>query len=130
MSLAARAAADVVTLHDLFVELLTGRAGADALGEAMARMAPEFTRVAPDGAVQDRAAVEAMLAAAAGTVPADFTIAIAIEDARDLAPGVALVRYREDQRAGEGATSRRSTAVFVTTDDGFAWASLQETWIG
>ena len=125
MSLAARAAADVVTLHDLFVELLTGRAGADALGEAMARMAPEFTR-----AVQDRAAVEAMLAAAAGTVPADFTIAIAIEDARDLAPGVALVRYREDQRAGEGATSRRSTAVFVTTDDGFAWASLQETWIG
>lgn len=130
MTLAERAAAEVVSIHDLFVELLTGRAGKEALGEVMTRMAERFTRVAPDGTVQDRAAVEAMLASAAGKVPADFTIAITIEEARDLAPGIALVRYREGQRTGESATLRRSTAVFVETDDGPAWASLQETWIG
>lgn len=130
MSLAERAAAHVVEIHDLFVALLTGR-DRSALEGAMARMSPGFVRVAPDATVQDRAAVEAMLAAAAGKVPGDFVIEITIEEARDLAPGTAVVRYREDQRTGADATSRRSTAVFVADDNGQPlWASLQETWVG
>ncbi|UOM37280.1 DUF4440 domain-containing protein [Acuticoccus sp. I52.16.1] len=130
MSLAARAAAEVVAIHEAFADLLTGRTGADALPAIMARMTDDFTRVAPDGAVQDRAAVAAMLAGAAGTLPQTFTITCTIEEARDLRPAVALVRYREDQASPAGATARRSTAVFVAGADGPLWAALQETWIG
>ena len=130
MTLSERAAAEVVAVHHVFVEILTGRGGAAALADAMSRMAADFTRVAPDATVQDRAAVEAMLGAGAGKVAADFAITITIEEAREPAPGTAVVRYREDQATGGTATSRRSTALFVDTDDGVRWSALQETWIG
>ena len=130
MTLAERAAANVVAIHDDFVALLTGRASPGALAGVMAHMAPDFIRVAPDAAVQDRAAVEAMLAAGTGKLPADFSITITIEEARELAPGTAVVRYREDQATEGTATSRRSTAFFVDTNDGVRWSALQETWIG
>ena len=131
MSLAERAATDVVVLHDLFVAMFAGRAGAGALTDAMGRMAPDFIRIGPEGEVQDRAAVEAMLAAAVGNVSAEFAIRITIEEARELTPGAAMVRYREDQTGRGGAsTSRRSTAVFVDTEEGLRWSALHETWIG
>lgn len=130
MTLPERAAADVVAVHDLFVELFTGRAPDGTLAEIMAGMADDFVRVGPDAATQDKAAVEAMLAAAAGKLAANFKITVTIEEARALGAGVALVRYREDQSGRGEATSRRSTAVFVEKEGRPLWSALQETWIG
>jgi hypothetical protein len=128
MTFAERAAQEVVALHALFVELFTGRAGADGLPACLSRFASGFARVGPDGAVQDVAALERMLARA--SAPADFSITIEVEAAEPVAGAGAVVRYVERQSGGGTASARRSTAVFVPGPTGEpVWLALQETWI-
>jgi hypothetical protein len=125
---AERAAEEVGHLHDLFVEMFTGRAGEGALRECLSRFARAFVRVAPDGTVQDLAALEGMLARASAA--ADFAIAIELEAAEPVGESGAVVRYIERQSGAGRESARRSTAVFVPGANGApVWLALHETWI-
>jgi hypothetical protein len=89
-------------------------------------------RIGPEGAVQDRAAILAMLRAARAARPGDFAITIEMGIAQDLAPGTVLVTYDEGQVIGPRHTLRRSTAVFTAdpaAPEGVVWRHLHETWI-
>lgn len=123
---------EVRALHDFFVDWLTGRAPAGDLGRLETALAPDCVRIAPDGTVQDRDAIVAMLAGAHGALGPDFTIDIDIEASEALGDGLALVRYVERQASAAGTTARRSSAIFVDdaiAPEGVAWRVLQETWM-
>jgi len=130
--LAAGAEHEVRALHDFFVAWLTGRAPAGDLGRMTSALHPDCVRIAPDGAVQDRDAIVAMLAGAHGALGPEFRIDIALEATAPLADDTALVRYVEHQSSAAETTARRATAIFVaspTSPGGVAWRWLQETWI-
>lgn len=127
---AERCANEVVELHEHFVALFTAQRDATTVERCLARFAPPFVRVAPDGTLQDRAELGAMLGEANGRVEPDFAIAIDVEAAEPLGERAAVVRYIETQSARGRQTKRRSTAVFVAAADGAPrWFALQETWI-
>ena len=70
--LAAGAEHEVRALHDFFVAWLTGRAPAGDLDRLTSALHPDCVRIAPDGAVQDRDAIVAMLAGAHGALGPEF----------------------------------------------------------
>ena len=130
--LAAGAEHEVRALHDFFVAWLTGRAPAGDLDRLTSALHPDCVRIAPDGAVQDRDAIVAMLAGANGALGPEFRIDIALEATAPLADHTVLVRYVEHQSSAADTTARRATAIFVaspTSPGGVAWRWLQETWI-
>jgi hypothetical protein len=131
-SLAALAEAEVRARHDFFVDWFTGRADQAAFDTCARAFAPDMRRIGPEGAVQDRAAILAMLRAARAARPGDFAITIEMGIAQDLAPGTVLVTYDEGQVIGPRHTLRRSTAVFTAdpaAPEGVVWRHLHETWI-
>jgi hypothetical protein len=130
--LAALAEAEVRARHAFFVDWFTGRADDAAFDTCARAFAPDMRRIGPEGAVQDRAAVLAMLRAARSRHPAGFAITIAMGPAQDLAPGTVLVTYDEGQAIGPRRTLRRATAVFTAdpaAPEGVVWRHLHETWI-
>ena len=130
--LAALAEAEVRARHDFFVDWFTGRADAAAFETCSRAFAPDMRRIGPEGAVQDREAVLAMLQSARAARLADFAITITMGPAQDLAPGTVLVTYDEGQTVGDRHSLRRSTAVFTADPDapeGVVWRHLHETWI-
>ena len=110
-----------------------GRAEEAAMEESTRAFAPDFRRVAPDGRVQGRGEVIAMLRQARGTRERGFAIRVEVREARSLDADLALVLYDEHQVEGGAARpSRRASALLgldARAPGGVAWRHLQETWI-
>jgi hypothetical protein len=123
MPLEQRAAAEIVALHDAFVGWI-GRGQGD-FARFEAAFDHGFTLIQPSGAMLDRDGVLAMLRRLKGARGAGF--AIACEEIRPLRVegGLALMHYAERQ----GATLRRSTALFRDGTPHPVWLAVQETWI-
>lgn len=131
-SLADLAEKEVRLRHDFFVAWFTGRSDAAAMQASKAAFAPDMLRIGPDGALQDRDAVIAMIQGAEGAFAKDFAITIPVLECRMLARELVLVHYEEHQRIDGEATARRATALFSPGPDapnGVVWQHLQETWI-
>ena len=129
---AALARVEVVARHDFFVAWFTGHAAVAAMDEAARAFASDMGRIAPDGRVQDRGEVVAMLRAAGGTRGPSFAIRVEVREARVLGQGLALVVYDEHQVLDGTRTARRASALFgldARAPGGVAWRHLQETWI-
>lgn len=124
---------EVAARHGFFVRWFTGRAEEAAMEEAARAFAPDFRRLAPDGRVQDRGAVIAMLREARGTRERGFAIRVEVHDARALGADLALVLYDEHQAEGGAARPARRASALLGLDarapGGVAWRHLQETWI-
>jgi hypothetical protein len=130
--LAALAEAEVRARHAFFVDWFTGRADEADFDTCARAFAPDMRRIGPEGAVQDRDAVLAMLRAARDARPEGFAITIAMGPAQGLASDTVLVTYDEGQTASGRHTLRRSTAVFTAdaaAPEGVVWRHLHETWI-
>jgi hypothetical protein len=124
---------EIERLHRFF-ECWLGDAATDPA--EFARIEPawpsDFTLIAPDGAVLDRAAVTGWLRQARG-VHADPAAPFRIE-IRDAAVrlalhgGFRLCTYDEWQSVRGVESLRRSTALLEARDDAVLWRHLQETW--
>lgn len=131
-SLPDRAEREIHARHAFFVDWFAGRADDAAFDRAAAAFRPDFVRVPPEGNVQDRDAVLAMIRGARGAIPDGFAIAVEMEAGDTLSEGLVLVRYVERQQTPTGNTARRSSALFVedaSAPEGVAWRYLQETWM-
>ena len=130
--LAERARREVLALHDFFVVWFRPGATAIDFGQCEAALAPDFRMVAPDGKVNDRAAVLRRLRQARGALPADFAIVIAAIEPLWQQGDAILLGYVEEQYRSGSITRRRSTALFTaeaTAPRGVVWRHLQETWM-
>ena len=125
---AARCAAEIVALHEVFQATL-GAPGEDGTDRFEAAFAPGFAMVMPNGRRLDRAAVLAFLHGARGVRGEGFRIAI--EDAAPLhvAPPLMLMHYIERQWVGGTETARRACALFDVSGSAPRWLFVQETWI-
>jgi hypothetical protein len=132
VSLAEMARKEVLALHEFFVSWFR-RGGPDVdFHLCEAAFAPDFRMVMPDGVVQDRAAIVAMVRRARGALPEDFAI-----DISDIEPlwqerDAILLGYVEQQYRNPSITRRRSTAMFTAEPSaprGVVWRHLQETWL-
>lgn len=123
--------AEIEARHAFFVAWFTGRAGEPEFETCAAAFAPDMRRIGPEGAVQDRDAILAMLRSACGRHSEPFSIAIEFEAAVDFGPDTVLQPYVERQSIGARRTARRSTALFTrsaTAPLGWLWRHLHETW--
>jgi hypothetical protein len=115
-------------IHVEIQSLFDGSADEGALERIMARFAPRFTLVTPQGAALDRAALQETFTKLRGARPGSQ---ITIADMEIVAeyPSAAVVKYREYQRDNAGnANVRRSTAVMELGANGqVMWRHLQET---
>jgi hypothetical protein len=117
------AAQEIVALHDAFSAWIGRGEGEFARFEAA--FAEGFTLIQPSGLLLERDGVLAMLRRLRGARGPDF--AIACEEIRPLhvAGGLALMHYAERQ----GASLRRSTALFRDAAPRPLWLAVQETWL-
>lgn len=128
-SLAAHAADEVLTLHETFVELFTGRSKDYA--RCAAALAPDFRMISPDGLRLARDRVLEGIAAAAA--PHDFRIFIHSIQVVAEFPDSVLLHYVEEQYRNPRTTRRLSTALFTAdtgAPQGVVWRYLHETWMG
>ena len=128
--LAALAEEEVRERHRFFVRWFNGEGPADALAASLRAFSPDFTRIAPDGAAMDRAALAAFLEARRGT--ANGAYATEVHDARALwqSADAVLVRYTERQVVSGRANARIASALFTpdpAAPNGVLWRHLQET---
>jgi len=124
---------EVEGLHEFFVDWFTGESppeGFERVGDALA---PEFSRVDPDGNQQDR---ETILASIEDTHdaygPDEFDIDIRNLRVSESGASFALVQYEEWQTSSDGENGRISSALLrpaSAAPSGLAWVSLQETWL-
>jgi hypothetical protein len=125
--LADSAADEVHALHQVFVELFTGRSKDHARCAAV--LAADFWMISPNGQCLGRDHV--LQAIAAATAPADFRIAIhGVRVISDFGDSV-LLHYIEEQYRRPHTTRRLSTALFTAEARaplGVVWRYLQETW--
>ena len=132
MDLMAAAEAEVVARHRFFVAWFTGRAAEVEMDRTRRVFADDFRMIGPDGAVQEGAAVIAMLEAMRGKSPPDFAIRVDLRDARMIGTHSALVMYDEHQSKGGTSNARRSSAIFSlerTVPENLVWRHLHETWL-
>jgi hypothetical protein len=130
--LAEMAEREIVARHDFFVDWFAGRPDEAGYNAALAAFDAGFVRVDPEGAMQDRAGLDAMLRAAHGRIVGDFTIAIEASAPLWERDDAVLMTYLERQEHAGAATVRRAAALFVKDEDaphGVAWRFVQETWI-
>jgi hypothetical protein len=130
--LAELARREVFVLHELFGAWF--RAGTTAVDFSLceAALAPDFCMVAPDGMVNDRAAVLQRLRQARNSQPADFAIVISAVEPLWQQGDAILLGYVEEQYRSGSTTRRRSTALFTAEPSaprGVVWRHLQETWM-
>lgn len=127
------ATAEILGLHAFFVAWFSGELREDAaLHRAESAFHADFTMITPDGCLHDRAAVIERIRSARGSAAPAFQIEIEdiarVWDDKD----AILVRYVEAQSSAGRHTKRRSTALFVRSDEAMnnvAWRHLQETWM-
>ena len=124
------AVAEVVRQHVAIQGWLSG-ANASAWDSFVAALDEAFEIVTPDGETVAKPVVLEGFRAAFG---ADPGITIEIRDARVVAEtdAIAVVRYQEWQSQCAAPNRRVSTAVLARDDAapvGWAWISLQETWL-
>ena len=130
--LALAAEREIVARHDFFVEWFAGRLGEAGYSAALAAFDTGFVRIDPDGAMQDRAGLEAMLRAARGRIAGDFSIGIEALPPLWEREDAVLMTYLERQTHAGRTTVRRAAALFLEDADaphGVAWRFVQETWI-
>ena len=123
---------EVTVRHAFFADLFAGRMADDVRDVVERNFDADFYRICPDGSVQDRNGLVAMLELARGSVQADFAIVVDFEDVRALAGEAVLVRYLERQSSSGSQTARRATALFERGEEspnGVIWRFVQETWI-
>jgi hypothetical protein len=127
-SLADSAIDEVVELHNLFVELFTGRSR--DFGRCERAFAPDFEMVTPEGKRLNRAQILKSLKK--GQEDDDFSIAIhEVRPIREDASSILLQYVEQQYRDGE-ITRRLSTALFEAASEapcGVVWRYLQETWM-
>lgn len=125
---AARCAAEIVALHEVFEKAL-GAPGEDHRARFDAAFDPGFAMVPPTGRRLDRVAVLAFLREARGSRGEGFRIAI--EDIATLhaAPPLMLMHYVERQWVRGAETARRAVALFRLDADAPRWLFVQETWV-
>ncbi|PSL04728.1 hypothetical protein CLV30_105195 [Haloactinopolyspora alba] len=121
---------EIVEQHRLIEALLRGEATEESLAAFAGVLTPRFEIWMPDGEVGRRADVVDGIARSAGSDPG---LRITIDAVRVVAADIATVvaTYDEHHARPDGATSRRSTAVFVRDPDarhGLLWEHLHETW--
>lgn len=131
-NIGAAAAREIIARHAFFVDWFAGRLEDSAFAAALAAFEPDFHRIGPDGALQDREGLASMLSAARGRFAEGF--AITIEDIAVLREtgDDALVIYVERQELGGRTSFRRAGALFSRNAGaplGVAWRFVQETWI-
>ncbi|OCW59463.1 DUF4440 domain-containing protein [Hoeflea olei] len=132
MDLIARAEAEVVNRHAFFVEWFTGRASEAELDTSLRAFAPDMVMIEPDASTIGQAEICAMIRAARGKRPHDFSIRVDLVSARMVAEDTVIVIYDEHQVIDGEKSARRSSAVFSADADapeGVVWRQLQETWI-
>lgn len=121
---------EVLALHAFLSDWLTGRAerGDGCPTRLAAALVDDFVVVHPDGSRGDRSAVLAAFAAAHGSKPADYALAIGRIDIRPIAADLCLATYEEIHR-GEPGRARVSTAVLRRSGGRreIQWLFLQET---
>ena len=130
--LAELARREVLALHEFFGSWF--RAGTAAVDFSLceAALASDFRMVAPDGTVNDRAAVLQRLRQARNSQPAGFAIAISAVEPLWQQGDAVLLGYVEEQYRSGSTTRRRSTALFTAdaaAPRGVVWRHLQETWM-
>ncbi len=132
-----RARAEIVALHEFFVEWFTGALANNAVefSRFTAATHPNFTMVVPSGQLIDKATISDGLRAAHGSrADADFRIEIRNVTERVMTETSGLLTYEEWQFEGPKLTSARTSSVlFVPAShapNGVAWRHLHETLLG
>jgi hypothetical protein len=128
-----QARAEVVALHQFFVEWYDARSAATADFDRFDRaMGEGFQMIPPDGRILDRAAVMEYVRGNRGGFSGDFAI-----DIEDVRPGweagdVIVVTYVEAQARAGKKSRRQASALFTRSSsapNGVQWRHLQETWL-
>ncbi|WP_460418731.1 DUF4440 domain-containing protein [Pseudomonas sp. microsymbiont 2] len=128
---AERAERSVHHVHELIHAVFT-RPASDTvrqLDELLAAFADDFSMVGTAGKVVDRAQVEQLFRAVAGTRSGLEIVVDQIRVIWQVGPHVA-VRYQETHRLAGQQTRRWSLAIVECTGTGVIWRCLQETPIG
>ena len=132
-----RGRAEIVGLHEFFVDWFTGALDNTAVefSRFTAATHPNFTMVVPSGQLVDKATISDGLRAAYGShTDDDFRIEIHNINERVLTEASGLLTYEEWQFAGPRLTSARTRSVlFVAAShapNGVAWRHLHETLLG
>lgn len=116
----------IVELHDFFAAWYRGDAGADiALMESA--LAPEFRLITPKATVIDRTSIMQATVDQRGSHP-EARIEIRPTVCTQ-ARGLHLSSYEEWQFDDVDRPARLSTAVLSTTDGGWRWHLVHETWL-
>ena len=116
----------IVELHDFFAAWYRGDEGAD-LGVMEAALGDEFRLVTPKATVVPRGAIIDATRDQHGAYP---SARIEIRPVRcSQVRGLHLSTYEEWQYDDEERPARLSTAVLSTTDNGWQWHVVHETWL-
>lgn len=119
-------------VHD-FNEAITawfrGETAKENSNEVLGRLHQEFVMVAPDGSVKTYSDLAAWLPTVYGVKPGfqavadEFIVSFSADN-------LVIIVYHEMQKSSSVINNRRSSALFITDEDGkITWRHLQETWI-
>jgi hypothetical protein len=132
-TLFARASAEVIDLHRLFVDwFVATRAETVEFSRFECVMGEGFGMIAPDGQVLDRAAVIDHVRSSRATCDDGFSISIEDIRAGWQDASTIVVFYVEAQLRGGKHSRRQSSALFTTSSsapNGVEWRHLHETWL-
>lgn len=125
--------AEITGLHAFFMHWLAENSGpAPDFGRCDLSLAKNFTQIAPDGSLHDRASVTGRLKAAKGAYEPGFLIRIEAIVPLWQNRNRLVATYIEEQIREGKLTRRRSTALFVKQASApcdVAWCHLHETWM-
>jgi hypothetical protein len=130
--LAELACRETVALHNFFAAWFRDSSGTVDFAVCERSLAEDFSMIAPDGQVRNRASVVARLRNARGSAPSDLVIAVLDPHPVWQGAGAVLLEYVEQQYAGGRSMRRRSTGLFTrdrAAPHGVVWRHLQETWL-
>ena len=121
----------VVDLHKIVSDWFSGHITEAELSKFEDLLDPRFAMTNPDGTFSTREMVMTMMRDSYARVPG---IVITIENFGLVESGgnLAVASYDELQRWPDGASSRRTMALFVADVDspyGYRWRHAQETWL-
>ncbi len=118
---------DIEVLHAFFEDWFAGRPG-DFEGVFLARLAPGFRMVRPDGRMAGRSELVERLRNAFGAHP-DIKIAIQDVAVLERLGDALLVSYEEWQDVGRGAPRGRISTAVLRPGTPFEWLFVHETWL-
>ncbi len=118
---------EVARLHQFFQDWFQGVLDVEQFSSCEQALASGFTIVTPGGDLVRRDEILEVIRLHRGGEPPEFQITTAPRYCQQVR-GLHLSTY-EERQTGARSTVRLSTAVLGTTDSGFVWHAVHETWI-